>query len=197
MLIPFMRAASKTEVPLGTRADLPSMLMSIIPGGAATLDISGTNSYALKFSRARRGGKADSARALPLQHVSIDFRAKMLQHGLNRRGSNLAKTANGCLAHRLRKVVEEREISAVLRFGNSALRPANKQVGHFLRPHAARYALPARFVAIKTHSIQRHVEHARGVVANNDCTGAKHRACIGERLEVERHIHHRSGQVTR
>lgn len=31
--MPFMRAASKTVVPLGTRMLLPSMLISIIPGG--------------------------------------------------------------------------------------------------------------------------------------------------------------------
>ena len=35
MLMPFMRAASKTVVPLDTRTDLPSMLISIIPGRGA------------------------------------------------------------------------------------------------------------------------------------------------------------------
>src|SRR5437870_6931531 len=38
-----------------------------------------------------RSGEAHPARALSVQHVRIDFRAKMLQHGLNRRRRNLAK----------------------------------------------------------------------------------------------------------
>src|SRR5215472_14994911 len=75
MLMPFIRAASKTVVPLGTRTDFPSIEMSIIPRGVAEAVILWSYSHALCFSRARRGGKADSARALPLQYVSIDFRA--------------------------------------------------------------------------------------------------------------------------
>src|SRR5689334_12733341 len=94
MLMPFMRAASKTVVPLGTRTDFPSMLMSSIPGGVAEVVMSRPNADALSFSRARRGGETNSAGALPFQDVRIDFRAKMLQHGLNRRRSDLAKAAD-------------------------------------------------------------------------------------------------------
>src|SRR5207244_12771643 len=66
---------------------------------------------------------------------------------------------------------------------------------HFLRAYAARDALPAGFVAIEAHGVQRHVQHAGGVVANNDSAGPEHRACFGKSLEIETNINHRGGKI--
>src|SRR5215467_5985974 len=101
MLTPFIRAASKTLVPSGTRTDWPSIVMPTIPGGVAVVVILGSDSNALRFAGSRRGRETDSAWALPFQNMRIDFSAKMLQHGLNRRWGNLAEAANRGLAHGL------------------------------------------------------------------------------------------------
>src|SRR5438034_2239635 len=94
MLIPFMRAASKTVVPFGTRTGFPSMPISIIPGGVTEVVMLGANSHALHFSGARCRSETNPAGTLPLQNVRINLGAKMLQHGLNRRGSDLAEAAD-------------------------------------------------------------------------------------------------------
>src|SRR6266481_7853907 len=66
MLMPFMRAASKTLVPADTRTGWPSRMMSTKPGGVVTVVILGANANALRLASARSGGEADSARALTL-----------------------------------------------------------------------------------------------------------------------------------
>src|SRR6267378_915477 len=62
MLMPFMRAASKTLVPTGTRTGWPSRVMSTKPGGVVAVVILGTNSYALGFARTRCGGETHGLR---------------------------------------------------------------------------------------------------------------------------------------
>src|ERR1700740_749432 len=94
MAMPFMRAASKTLVPFGTRTDFPSIARSTIPGGAVVVVILWPYSHARDFAGARRSAEANPARTLPFQNMCIDFRTKMLQHRLNRRGGNLAEAAD-------------------------------------------------------------------------------------------------------
>src|SRR5258708_19441585 len=127
--------------------------------------------------------------------MSVNFSAKMFQHGLNRRGHDLAEAADRGKAHGLREFVEEREIGAILRFGYAALRPAHQHVGHFLRADAAWDALAAGFVAIEAHSVEGHVQHASGVVADDDGAGTEHGASFGEGFEIETNIDHRSGKI--
>src|SRR6266852_2096073 len=52
MLIPFMRAASKTLVPAGTRMDWPSIVISTRPGDVVAVVISWANTNALRFAGA-------------------------------------------------------------------------------------------------------------------------------------------------
>src|SRR5690242_11575822 len=63
---PFMRAASNTVVPAGTRTDSPSMVISIIPGGVAVVAMLRTDSHALHFPGARRGAETNPAGTLAL-----------------------------------------------------------------------------------------------------------------------------------
>src|SRR5260370_1669732 len=49
---PFMRAASKTLVPSGTRTDWPSSVISAKPGGVVAVVILWANAYALSFAGA-------------------------------------------------------------------------------------------------------------------------------------------------
>src|SRR5215472_4687915 len=193
--MPFIRPASKTLVPAGTRTDFPSIVRSTIPGGVLEVVMLGSNSNALRFAGPRCWREANPARTLTFQNVRINFGAKMLQHGLNWSSRNLAKAADGRLAHRLRKIIEERQVRSILWLGNAALRPANEHLRHFLRAYAARDALATRFVAIKTYCVQRHVQHAGRVVANHNGAGAEHRPCVRERPEVETHIGHRGRQI--
>jgi hypothetical protein len=75
--MPFIRAASKTLVPAGTRTGCPSRRMSTIPGGVVEVAMSGSNTNALGFAGARRGREADAAGTLALQNVRIDFGSEM------------------------------------------------------------------------------------------------------------------------
>src|SRR5713226_3905523 len=77
MLMPFIRAASKTLVPAGTRRDWPSSVMSTRPGGVITAVILWANADALSFAGARSGTEADAAGTLAFQNVRINFCAKM------------------------------------------------------------------------------------------------------------------------
>src|SRR5713226_4262044 len=180
MLMPFMRAASKTVVPAGTRTGWPSRVMSTRPGGVVAVLILWADPYALGFVGTRGGGEADSAWAFALQNVRIDFGAKMFEHGLNRRRGDLAEAADGSQTHGLREFVEERQIGAILRFRDAALRPANEHVRHFLRADAAGDTLAAGFVPIEAHRVEGHVQHAGGVVADDDGAGAENGAGLGE-----------------
>ena len=141
--MPFIRAASKTLVPAGTRTDFPSMVMSTIPAGVEAVVMLGPDSNALCFTTSRCGREANPARALAFQNVCIDFPAKMFQHGLNWSRRNLAKATNRRLTHGLREILEERQVRTVLQLREAALRPANEHVGHLLRAHAARHTLAA------------------------------------------------------
>src|SRR6266478_1464869 len=101
--MPFMRAASKTLVPAGTRTEWPSSVISTRPGGVVAVVMLGANTNALSFARARSGREADPAGTLAFQDMGIHFGAKMFQHRLNRRRHNLAETADRCQAHGLRQ----------------------------------------------------------------------------------------------
>src|SRR5216683_2644306 len=195
MAMPFMRAASKTLVPAGTRTDWPSRLMPTKPGGVVAVVILGANADALGFAGARGGGEADAAGTLALQHVGVDFGAKMFDHGLNRRRVDLAEAADRGVTHGLREFVEEGEIGAILRFGYAALRPAREHVRHFLRADTAGDTFAARFIAIKTHGVEGHVQHAGAIVTNHDGARAEHGASFGQRFEIETNIDHRSGKI--
>src|SRR5713226_3910145 len=196
MLMPFIRAASKTLVPAGTRTAWPSRVMSTKPGGVVAVVILRANANALGFAGARGGGEADAAGALTFQNVGVDFSPKMFQYGLNRRWHDLAEAADGSEAHGLREFVEERQISTILRFGDAPLRPARTHVRHLLRADAARYTLAAGFVAIEAHGVEGRVQHTSGVVADHDGAGAQHGAGFGESLEIEANVDHRGGKVT-
>src|SRR5712692_772491 len=195
MLMPFIRAASKTLVPAGTRTAWPSRTMSTNAGGVVAVVILRANANALGFAGARGGGEADAAGALTFQNVGVDFSAKMFQYGLNWCWHDLAEAADGSEAHGLREFVEESEVGTVLRFGDAALRPARKHVRHFLRADAARDTLTAGFVAIEAYCVERHVQHTGGVVADDDGAGAQHGADFGESLEIETNVDHRSGKI--
>src|ERR1700704_2359053 len=101
MLMPFMRAASKTLVPAGTRAGCPSRGMSTSPGGGVAVVILRANDYALGFARARRRRGTNTAGALALEDVRVDFGAEVFQNGLNRRGHDLAEAADRSETHGL------------------------------------------------------------------------------------------------
>src|SRR6266700_1957560 len=195
MLMPFMRAASKTVVPPGTRTAWPSSVMSTKPGGVVVVVILWTNSNSLCFTTTCRSCETNTARAFALQNVRIYFRAKMFQHGLNRRRYDLAESANRSEAHGSRKFVEERQVTAILRIENPALRPTRQHLRHFLRADSARDTLPAGFVAIKAHGVQRHVQHASCLVADDDSAGAEHGTGLGQGFEIETNINHRSGKI--
>src|SRR6266850_436453 len=197
MLMPFMRAASNTLVPAGTRTGWPSIVMSTRPGGVAAVVISGADSNALGFSGPRSGCEADSAGALSAQNVHVDFRAKMFQDGLNRSGQDLTEAADRSEAHGLREFVKEREIVAILRLGDAALRPAHEHVRHFLRANAAGHTFAAGLVAIKTHGVQSHVQHARRIVANDNRAGTEHGTSFSECFEIKPHVAHRSRKIAR
>src|SRR6266849_11165591 len=94
MLMPFMRAASKTLVPAGTRTDWPSIVMSTRPGGVVAVVISGANSDALCFTGAGGWSETNTAGALAFQNVCVNLGAKMFQHRLNRRGRDLAESTD-------------------------------------------------------------------------------------------------------
>src|SRR6266849_4621358 len=195
MAMPFTRAASKTLVPAGTRTGWPSRVMPTKPGGVVAVVILGANADALGFAGARGGGEADAAGTLALQHVGVDFGAKMFEHGLNRRRDDLTEAADRGETHGLREFVEQGEIGAILRFGYAALRPAREHVRHFLRADAAGDAFAARFIAIKTHGVEGHVQHAGAVFTNHDGARAEHGAGFGQRFEIETKIDHRSGKI--
>src|SRR5260370_5482449 len=195
MLMPFMRAASKTLVPSDTRTGWPSRMMSTKPGGVVTLVILGANTNALGFASAGRGGETDSARALTLQHVRIHFGAKMFQNRLNGARRDMAETADGGEASSLREFIKEPEVGAILGLRAAALRPARKHVRHFLRADAARYALSAGFVAIEAHCVQGHVQHASRIVADDDRSGTQHGAGFAESLEIKTNVDHRRGKI--
>src|SRR6266849_10881512 len=197
MLMPFMRAASKTLVPAGTRMDWPSMVMSTRPGGVVAVVISGANSNALGFAGAGGWSEADAAGALTFQNVRVNLGAKVFQDRLNRRGRDLAEAADRSEAHGLRELVEKREVGAILGFGDPALRPAHEHVRHFLRAYAAGHAFAAGLVAIKTDGVQSHVQHAGRIVANNDRAGTEHGAGFGQRFEIETYVNHRSRKIAR
>src|SRR5260370_35422975 len=93
MLMPFMRAASKTLVPAGTRTERPSRVMSIIPGGVLAVVILRADPDALGFTGACRRWEANSAGAIAVQNMSVNLSAKMFQHGLNRRWHDLGEAA--------------------------------------------------------------------------------------------------------
>src|SRR6266404_3776581 len=160
MLMPFMRAASKTLVPAGTRTDWPSIVISTRPGGVVVVVISGANAHALGFAGAGGRSGTDPAGALSFQNVCVNFGAKMFQHRLNRRRRDLAEAADRSKDHGLRELVEKREVGAILGFGHAALRPAHEHVRHFLRAHTTRNAFAAGLIAIKTDGVQSHVQHA-------------------------------------
>src|SRR5882762_6372734 len=193
-LMPFMRAASKTLVPAGTRTSWPSRVMSTKPGGVVSVVMLRANSYALGFPGVGRRREANSAGALALQNVRVDFWTKMFQYGLNRRRGNLTEAADRSQAHGLRKFIEQREVGAILRFGYAALRPSSEHVRHFLRADAAGDTFAAGFVAIEARGIEGHVQHASGLVADDDSARTEHGACFGKGLEVETNIGHRSGK---
>src|ERR1700693_2593476 len=200
--IPFIRAASKTLVPGGTDTARPSIVMLTSPGGEDTVAIiysarrcrpySWPNTYTLSFDVARCISETYSTGALPFQNMSVDFGAKMFQHRLDGRRNNLTKTADGCEPHGQRQFLKQRQVGAILCFRQRALGPTRQQVHHFLRTDAAWHALAARLVAIEAHSVQGHVQHAGGVIADDDGTGAQHGAGIGERFKIQTHVHHRS-----
>src|SRR5438046_2721544 len=153
------------------------------------------DSDALGFAGAGCGRKTDAAWAVALEYVRINFGAKVFEDGLNGCGNNLAEAANGSEAHGLGKFVEQCEVGAILRFGKAALRPADQEVDHFLRADATGDALAAGFVAIEAHGIEGHVEHAGGVVADDDGAGAEHGTSFGKRFEIEVDIDHGSRQI--
>src|SRR2546426_12118317 len=109
MAMPFMRAASKTLVPAGTRKARPSIVTSIIPGGVVAVVILRADSYALGFTGARSGGKAKPAGKLAPQNGRINFSAEMLQHGLNGGRGDLAQAADRRLGHVLGQINEQGE----------------------------------------------------------------------------------------
>src|SRR5258708_11831863 len=158
VLMPFMRAASKTLVPAGTRTVWLARVMSIIPGGVVAVVILRADHEALGFSGGCRRCETNTAGAIAVQNVSVNFGAKMFQHGLNRRGHDLAETADRGKAHGLREFVEEREIGAILRFGYAALRPAHEHIGHFLRTDAAGNTFAAGVISVEAHGIEGHVQ---------------------------------------
>src|SRR6266850_398321 len=153
MLMPFMRAASKTLVPAGTRMDWPSMVMSTRPGGVVAVVISGANTNALRFSGAGGRSETDAAGALAFQNVRVNLGAKMFQDRLNRCGRDLTEATDRSEAHSLRELVEQREVGAILRFGDAALRPAHEHIRHFLRTHTTGNAFATGLVAIKTDGV--------------------------------------------
>src|SRR5439155_13903364 len=195
MLMPFMRAASKTVVPAGTRTGWPSRVKSTRPAGVLAVVILRANSHALGFAGARSGCKTNAARALAVQNVGVNIGAKVFQNGLNRRRRDLAEAADRSETHGLREFVEEREVGAILRFGHAALRPAPEHVGHLLRANAAGNTLAAGLVAIEAHGVEGHVQHAGGVVADDDGARPQHGAGFGEGFEIEPHVDHRSGKI--
>src|SRR5258708_27763715 len=153
MLMRFMRGASKTLVPGGRRTGWPSRVMSIIPGGVVAVVILRADPDALGFTGACRRCETNTAGAIAVQNVSVNFGAKMFQHGLNRRGHDLAEAADRGKAHGLREFVEEREIGAILRFGYAALRPAHEHIGHFLRTDAAGNTFAAGVISVEADAI--------------------------------------------
>ena len=100
--------------------DWPSIVMLISAGGEGAVAIiyvragSGPDSYTLRFGVPRGMGETDTAGTLPFQNVRVDFGPKMFQYRLNGRGNDLAQAANGREAHRLRELIEECEVSAIL-----------------------------------------------------------------------------------
>src|SRR6266404_6172223 len=197
MLMPFMRAASKTRVPTGTRTDWPSIVRSTRPAGVVAVVISGANSNALCFTGAGGRSETDAAGALAFQNVRVNFGAKMFQDRLNRRGRDLTEAADRSKAHGLRELVEQREVGAILWLRDAALCPAQEHVSHFLRAYAAGDAFAAGLVAIKTDGVQSHVQHAGRIVANNDRAGTEHGAGFGKRLKIETYVNHRSRKIAR
>src|SRR6267142_285985 len=197
MLMPFMRAASKTLVPAGTRTDWPSIVTSTRPGGVVAVVISGANSDALCFTGAGGRSEADAAGALAFQNVRVNFGAKMFQDRLNRRGRDLTEAADRSKAHGLRELVEQREVGAILWLRDAALCPAQEHVRHFLRADAAGNAFAAGLIAIKTDGVQSHIQHAGRIVANNDRAGTQHGAGFGQSFEIDAHVNHRGRKVAR
>src|SRR5580704_3626041 len=222
--VPLIRAASNTLVSAATCTGRPSIVISTGSGNlliVLTILVSRvsspcplrslcksfsssffsltswTNPHALCLARPCRRRKTNPARTLPLQNVRIHFLAKMFQHGLHRRRNNLPQPADRSQTHGLAKLIDQSEIRAVLCFRQPAMCPSHQQVRHLLRPHPARHALPARFVPIKPHRIQRHIQHASRIVADHNRARTQHRTRIRELFEIEPHVHHRRRQIPR
>src|SRR5579864_6110714 len=105
-----------------------------------------------------------------MEKMFVNLLAKVLHDGLNRRGQNLAQTADGTQPQGLGKFFHD----LLVRFMMPSLRPAMKNLNHLLRSYSAGHALSTRLVAIKTYRIERHVQHASAFGAHYDGGGAHH-----------------------
>jgi len=155
----------------------------------------GSNPHTREFGHFRGGREADAAGTLAAKNVRIDFGAEMFEDGLDGSGNDLAESADGSEGHSLGEFVDESKIGAIGGVGQVALGPAGEKINHFLRAHAAGDALATGFVAIELDGGESHIEHAGGVVANDDGAGTEHRAGNGEGFEIEANVDHGGGEI--
>ena len=216
--VPFIRAASNTLVPAATArspvnrdlhksrrcrrrshnlVSLPCLLCALCELCVKSLPLdSRSNPHALRFSRPRRSRKTNPARALVLSKRARPLPPENVSAPTDTGAGTICPSPQ--IEVRLmawHKLLDQRQVRPILFFRQSAVRPSHQQVRHLLRTHTARHALSARFIAIKTHRVQRHVQHAGRIVANHNRARTQHRPRIGQRLEIQPHIHHRRRQI--
>src|SRR5579872_2036044 len=162
MGMPFIRAASKIVVPGATETGVPSIVSCTCFG----VGFAGAASALMTFSRL----EADSSRAMAANQVILDDSGEMFHDRSDGDRHNLAKTTDGSLFHRGRKLIENLHVL----LSASALGPAFQHFDHFLRAHAAGNALAAGFIAIEPGGVKSHVEHAAALGTDHDGAGADH-----------------------
>src|SRR5580693_4280185 len=177
-----MRAASNTEVPSGTVTAMPSIV------SCTSLIVSDHPKPATSCTH-----RTHALRTHFLENVRFDLASKMLPYRTQRRMGELTETTYRRQLQRLREF--RNQLQVPLR--SLPMCPAGENIDHLLRSHAARHALPAGLIAEKPHSVERHVEHAAALRANHDGARPKHGPSRGQRFEIQSHVHHRCGQISR
>src|SRR2546426_889448 len=178
MSTPRLRAASKTRVPAGTSTAAPSMVSFTRGVGKPSASL---------------GHRAHARRTAPAGNVVLDLFGEVGDDRLDRRRRHLPEAADGGEHHRLGQLVDQVEILALA----AAVGDVFQDPDHLGRAQAAGDALAAGLVPEEADGVERHVEHAGALGADDDRARAQHRSRLLERFEVERHVHHRGGEIAR
>src|ERR1700722_4599935 len=126
--------------------------------------------------------EANSSGTLLGVEVRVNYIGKVFQNRRYRRVNDLSQASNRSHFHGVEKLVHGFQVF----FRRMPIGPARQQIDKFLRTDATRNALTARFVAKKARRVDRHVQHAAPLGANDDRARANHGTCVRDGFEIER-----------